>query len=72
MKTSSVCLSIGNNLPDPFFDSYHEEMCTCCDIIEMVDSSKVQMVSIVIDKDLLKNMARSRMNVIRVLEKAMR
>ena len=61
---------IGNNLPDPFLDSYREEMYTAYDIIEMVDMALTQKVNIVIDKDFLRKLAKSHINFIKEMEKA--
>ena len=67
-----VNVPLGNNLPDPFIDSYVEEMYTCHDIIEMVNGVATRNVSITIDKEFLTKIVRSHIHMIKELEKVLK
>jgi hypothetical protein len=70
MKRRSTDI-VGNNLPDPFFDGYREEMYTAYDIIKLADEAVTQKVTLIIDKDFLKNIVRSHINFIKEMEKTL-
>jgi len=60
--------TIGINLPDPFFDSYKEEVLVCCDIMNKIDVCPNKFISIWFDKQFLKKIVRSHILFIRDLE----
>lgn len=59
----------GNNLPDPFFDSYLEEMLACHDIIEVVNNELSENVNLIINKDFMRKIVKSHINFIKEMEK---
>jgi len=61
---------IGHHLRDPFFDSYREEILTCCDILDRVGLSTGQKITVTFDKAFLRKIVHSHFTVIRNLEKA--
>ena len=60
---------IGKNLPDPFFDSYKEEMFACHDIIEVVNNEVNENIHIVINKEFLRKLVKSHICFIKGMEK---
>lgn len=60
---------VGENMKDPFFDSYQEEADTCCDIMELIDSCPFSLISLTFGKDFLKKIVRSHILHIREIEK---
>jgi len=59
---------IGNNLKDPFYDSYQEEALLCCDIIDLIERSD-EIITLSIGKVFLKKIIHSYIFRIRELEK---
>jgi len=62
-------VSIGNSIPDSFFDSCKEEMCTCYDIINLIDNCDKPSLTVTFDKGFLKKIVRSHIFHIKELEK---
>lgn len=62
---------IGDNMQDPFMDSYQEEADTCCDIIKLADRTTSEVVTIVINKRFLRKIVHSHILWIREIEKGL-
>lgn len=62
---------VGDNMGDPFFDSYQEEQDTCGDIIKLVDRATTDYVTLVINKKFLKKLVHSHILWIKELEKGL-
>jgi len=60
---------IGDNMKDPFFDSYQQEADTCCDIISLIGNTPTEFVNVVISKKFLQSLVHSHLNHIRDLER---
>lgn len=60
----------GVNMKDPFFDSYEQENLECCDIIDLLNDTHTDTVSIVIGKDFLRKVIHSYIIYIRDIDKA--
>jgi hypothetical protein len=67
MKKKSVN-AFGNNLPDPFMDSYQQEADTCSDIIDRLGSCSSPTINIGINKVFLQKIIHSHLLHIRELE----
>lgn len=50
---------------DPFFDSYEDEMLTCCGILDEVDLTNKNSFTVKFDKNFLRAMVKSHMKNIR-------
>ena len=59
---------VGNDLPDPFYDSYREEALACCDIIELMGKVDTPFVRVTFDKTFLKHIVHSHILYIRKME----
>lgn len=60
---------VGDNMQDPFFDSYQQEADTSCDILNLIDKAHANFVTLVINKDFLRKLVHSHIVFIRELEK---
>ena len=63
---------IGENMTDPFYDSYQQEADTCCVILEMMDgveSYGASFINLSFDKVFLKKIVHSYIRRIREIEK---
>ena len=59
---------IGQNLPDPFLDSYTEESFCLTDIINLMDKVEGASVNLLIDKGFLRKIVHSHILFIREIE----
>lgn len=59
---------VGAHLPDPFLDSFYEEMLCCHAIIEYVEHLGTSSVTMEFDKDFLKKIVRHHIYFIQDLE----
>ena len=62
---------IGDNMTDPFFDSYQEEQDTCHDILKLTDRATTDYVTLVVNKKFLKKLVHSHILFIKELEKGL-
>ena len=60
---------IGQNLTDPFFDSYEKEGLECSDILRIADNSDSVVVTVQFNKSFLKKLVRSHIWFIKEMEK---
>jgi hypothetical protein len=69
--TFSNQVGLGHHLPNPFFDSYSEEVYTCCDIINSIEDASTASISITVsfDKVFLKKIVKSHIYFIQDMEK---
>lgn len=62
---------IGDNMGDPFFDSYQAEADTCCAIIDLVGKTETSYVNIIVDKSFLQKIVHSHIIWIKEIEKGL-
>lgn len=62
---------VGDSLKDPFFDNYEEEGLECCDIINLVNNSKEDLITLTFGRHFLKKIVRSHIFHIQNIEKAL-
>jgi len=61
--------AVGNNLSDPFLDSYDQEVLVCCDILDRLDRCETDLVNILFSKKFLRRIVRSHVWQIREIQK---
>lgn len=69
-KTRRASDIIGQNLKDPFFDSYKSEGIECHDIIKLIGECSEKNITVVFDKIFLKKLIHSHIYFIQDMEKA--
>jgi len=55
---------VGANLPDPFFDSYNEEILTAYDTLNLIAEERKELITITINRAFLKKIVWSHIHEI--------